>query len=209
MSICLIRLTQQELIVENKACSSCEEIKPLSEYYKSAVHKDGYRGQCKICFCKKTREYEKNNREKYVEYKRIRRRKMGIKELKVTKTKEDNLKRGREWYKNRSPDQIKRRKEYRKRYCKKNADKFAFYARSRENKVKQATPAWADKRYIKLFYTLAKIEEKRICETVHVDHIIPINGKTVCGLHCEDNLQLLTGMDNMKKHNKLNQHGHC
>ena len=69
--------------------------------------------------------------------------------------------------------------------------------------IKQATPAWADRRYIKLFYVLAKAEADRIGEPVEVDHIIPIRGKIVCGLHCERNLQLLTRKANQFKENVL------
>jgi 5-methylcytosine-specific restriction endonuclease McrA len=61
------------------------------------------------------------------------------------------------------------------------------------------TPKWADHYTIKNIY----IEAQRLCfETgvkYEVDHIIPRNGKHVCGLHVESNLQILTKKENRTK----------
>lgn len=76
----------------------------------------------------------------------------------------------------------------------------AIKANRRARKL-NATPLWANDKYIKLFYRLAKIEEERIGESVHVDHIVPLIHDKVCGLHCESNLQLLTAKQNMVKGN--------
>ena len=58
----------------------------------------------------------------------------------------------------------------------------------------QRTPAWADQDKITEFY--------RNCpEGYHVDHIVPLRGKNVSGLHVHTNLQYLTAEENLKKSN--------
>jgi hypothetical protein len=61
---------------------------------------------------------------------------------------------------------------------------------------KRATPAWADQARISQIY--------RGCpDGFHVDHVVPLHGKTVSGLHVPENLQYLPAVDNMKKGNKF------
>jgi hypothetical protein len=36
----------------------------------------------------------------------------------------------------------------------------------------------------------------------HVDHIVPLTSDLVCGLHCEANLQIAVGKDNIAKNNR-------
>lgn len=59
-----------------------------------------------------------------------------------------------------------------------------------------ATPKWADMDKIKQIY-------KNCPEGHHVDHIVPLQGKNVCGLHIESNLQYLPAEENIKKGNKV------
>ena len=63
-------------------------------------------------------------------------------------------------------------------------------------------PLWADKNKIKELYKLAQIKTKETGFSWHVDHIIPLQGELVSGLHVFNNLQVISGIDNIKKHNK-------
>ena len=65
----------------------------------------------------------------------------------------------------------------------------------RQKRVRLATPQWVEKEEIRKIYLQAQIENKE------VDHIIPLKGKTVCGLHVPWNLQLLSKTENSKKSN--------
>ena len=65
----------------------------------------------------------------------------------------------------------------------------------------RATPAWADMDAIKGMYELCGVF-RTVGLDLHVDHIIPLKGKTVSGMHIADNLQLLHRIDNLRKKNR-------
>lgn len=77
-------------------------------------------------------------------------------------------------------------------------------AKQAERKLiaKQAKPAWADDKAIREFYRRADHETLRTGVKMHVDHIVPLISKKVCGLHCEFNLQLLPASENVRKGNR-------
>ena len=76
-----------------------------------------------------------------------------------------------------------------------NPDKAtAKLARYRASKL-QRTPPWSDHNEINEVYAEAKMQQ------LTVDHIVPLQGELVSGLHVHNNLQLLTAAENSGKCN--------
>lgn len=91
-------------------------------------------------------------------------------------------------------------KEYNQVYQQTNAHVYAYHAARRRSSLKNATPLWlssADLISIKQIYKQAKEQN------MQVDHIVPLKGNNVCGLHVPWNLQLLTKKENRAKSNKF------
>jgi len=81
-------------------------------------------------------------------------------------------------------------------------------AKTKERRLAQIqrTPKWLtdqDFADIKKFYDLAHELSQAYGFPWHVDHIIPLKGKTVSGLHVVDNLQIIPGSENSRKGNRF------
>jgi len=48
--------------MQSKICSTCNQEKPVGEFFKGERYKDGYRGQCKSCSMQKAKEYAKTDK---------------------------------------------------------------------------------------------------------------------------------------------------
>lgn len=88
------------------------------------------------------------------------------------------------------------------RYNKANPHKAnAIAARYRAAKI-LATPEWSDLKQISIVYEYASLCSKVLKQDFHVDHIVPLRGKTVSGLHVPANLQVLDALANISKSNR-------
>lgn len=66
----------------------------------------------------------------------------------------------------------------------------------------KAIPVWANLEKIEAMYRAARDITVETGIVHHVDHIVPLQSKWVCGLHCEANLEVIVGTDNQRKSNR-------
>lgn len=180
--------------MNQKQCTICCENKNLMNFYPKQGGKFGVSAVCRVCQSQLNGQWRLKNQERKKELDRLYRKNY----LTPEKKSEYNL---RYRIKNSASNSKARKKWYlnNKDYWRKYAQEHGF---RRCALVKKATPSWADLKQIAKIYSEAKYKTKTTGVVHHVDHIVPLRGKNVCGLHCENNLQILTASENLKKGNK-------
>ena len=120
--------------------------------------------------------------------------------------------RGREKYhKNKKdPKKIERQKEIHRTYRQSQKGKVQQLVNGAKKRgaKKNALPSWLSETQhneIKKAYFKAKKLEKNTGEKYHVDHIAPLQGENVCGLHVPWNLEPITASANTSKRNQVDQ----
>ena len=173
--------------MNTKHCARCDTTKPITEFFRDRSRPDGLGYTCKQCKKLMKRTYRLST---------------GARPHSDPRTEEE------------LEEREERRKEYQREYQRKYniANREKIKARQREhqreyryietaNKQKQranklhAVPLWSETSLIRDFYKEA-FYRRKAGEDVVVDHIVPLGGDTVCGLHCLANLQYLTNLEN-------------
>ena len=161
-----------------KKCIKCNNSKSLDLFYKDKSKKDGHTSYCKVCSANKSKSHYANN-------------------------KEAAIKRASDWYANNK----EYRQAYRRKHYLENKGQYNSSINLRRAAKLKATPSWLTEKQLNDIYAIykscAKITE-RTGKAHHVDHIIPLQGVDVCGLHVPWNLAILPASMNLAKHNKHN-----
>lgn len=174
-----------------KECSRCGETKSLSEFSPDAKGKLGRQSSCKLCRRIVCKNYIANNASK---------RKDTL--IKYRSKAETKAKLSASFKMRNSDEEFKNQRRESKRTWRKTAsgkNSHKFHESNRRVCKLKATPSWANLEKIKEIYMNCP-------DGYHVDHIIPIRGRDICGLHIPENLQYLPAIENVKKGNRYN-HG--
>jgi len=162
-----------------KQCKRCSTDKALSLFNKDSSRKDGYHSYCRECSSVDKKKAYEAKKQKYIDN--------------ATKWRKENPQKTKVYSK-------KARQVHKAKRC---AD-WMLYNTSKLN----ACPSWLtqeQRKEIEHKYLFAKFLEEIGGSLIkyHVDHIVPLRGSDVCGLHVPWNLQILNAKENMKKGNRI------
>ena len=171
-----------------KTCSKCKVSKDPSGFSKNSAKKDGLQAKCKAC----NAAYFQENRESIAAYKAEY----------YQENREVVAAKGAKYYQENRGAKLAKNSKYQKA----NPDKRRAIAAKRNAAKLQRTPAWVDFEAIKAVYAEAHRLEELDGIPRHVDHVIPLQGELVSGLHIASNLKILTAEENLSKSNKFVPH---
>lgn len=158
-------------------------------------------GLCRLHYM---RDYKAANREHLRAKERARTASIPDYEAtRYARNKERQLASSRDYYLRNRQERI----EYAKRWNAANPERAkaigaARQARRREAE-RRATPPWADHTAILEVYAKAAMLTKQTGIPHDVDHIVPLQAKTACGLHVQWNLRPIPASINRAKQNRL------
>jgi hypothetical protein len=192
--------------VNLKICAKCKQNKSYLDFHKDTKKKDGLFYCCKDCAKKQVAIWRLENPEKVKMWYKNNPQKINERSRQWAKSNPEKAKNKYTKWKNANPDKVKAKEiNYRKNNSEKikaagiawrkaNPDKVSNKTMRRVAAKLQRTPKWLTKTQLKEiqeFYSSASRITKITGIPYQVDHIIPLRGKEVSGLHVPWNLQIL------------------
>lgn len=204
-----------------KRCPRCGETKTLDSFPRCTSRADGVYGHCKSCHRDKQRARRLNEPERVKFLKQLDTLKHYAKRVEAKRAKyqrnKDAILAAQRDYAQRNKEKVAESKRryyannrdavlaYHKRYYRQNPEKVMAWNTKRMEAIVRATPEWADLALVKRIYLLRDQYAEWFGGEWHVDHIVPLRGKTVCGLHVAWNLNVIRAEDNFAKQAKFNE----
>ena len=179
-------------------CRSCSEAKPLDLFKKEKRNTNGYSTLCKACATASSIAYRNKHmekRQKYAEeYRSLNREALREKYY-------SNIDWHREYYRKN----VDKYAEANRRYRDGSKPKIAARTAKRRAAIRQRSIQLSDEHVMQMewFYEESQRLTKETGVTHHVDHIVPLRGKSMSGLHAPWNMQVLTAKENLSKFNKV------
>ena len=168
----------------SRQCVMCSSIKS-AKYVQKSVNKEGVLKTCISCKAiKSVSEFAKHSTSKYGVSTICKPCKSIYRSSWYLQNKEQCLEKSAAW-------------------AKTNAHKKNSYCAKRRAAILNATPSWVNFKAIEELYKKAGALSKANGIKYEVDHIVPLQGKTVSGLHVHWNLQVIPTAENRSKGNRI------
>lgn len=175
-----------------QTCTRCQLHQPFANFHKGKAYKHGYRTWCKTCMAAYKKQYKAANRETVLEKQR-------------TYDAVKNVER-RGYFAKRYLSKKAHINELSRLYRQQNPHKHAAKEKKRRLAKVHRTPSWVtvdDAWMIEQAYELAALRTSMFGFVWHVDHVVPLQGKNVSGLHVPTNLQVIPAQMNYVKSNRF------
>ena len=189
-----------------KSCTKCGEVKPLEKFKLDSRNKSGVAATCKDCTNAYHRKYQEKNRDKHLArgkkyHADNRDERLAAQKKYKAENRAKELARGKKYYEDNRAKIAARKKKYREKFPEKSA---AITAKRRAAQLERI-PAWSnddDLKAIKKIYARCRRINKLTGIKHQVDHVIPLQGDSISGLHHSTNLAIIPAALNISKNNK-------
>lgn len=182
-------LYSEDFLQTLKQCTKCKKELSRSLFNKSLGRSDGFISVCVYC----TMESQKKSYPSNIEANRQKAKKY------MQENPEIYRKAALKYYHSNREECLLRNKQW----ASDNPGKIRAKDGKRRAAELASVPLWADLDAIKQIYKRAVDLTGETGIKYHVDHIVPLQGKLVSGLHVENNLRVITATENMSKSNKF------